>query len=307
MKNTTQRPILSRNWIVCVLAIFCCLLWGSAFPSIKIGYQLFQIDSSDIASQICFAGIRFALAGILVILFASVAEKKPLKPSIVSIPVILKLCMFQTVFQYFFFYVGLAHTSGVNGSIITSSNVFLAILFSSLLFKLEDLNASKIFGCVLGFIGVIVINLGGGSSLSFNFWGDGFVFLAALSASLSSILMKYYSKDYNPILLSGYQFLFGGIIMTVGASLFHGTLPRISSTGLVLLLYLAFVSAVAYSLWAMLLKYNPISKVTIFGFTNPIFGVILSTFVLHEGGIFNVRSMIALILVCVGIFAVNRS
>jgi drug/metabolite transporter (DMT)-like permease len=46
--------------------------------------------------------------------------------------------------------------------------------------------------------------------------------------------------------------------------------------------YLGFVSAAAYSLYGLLLKYHPVSKVAIFGFTNPIFGVILSALFLHE-------------------------
>ena len=52
-------------------AIFCNFLWGSAFPCIKIGYHLFQVSANDSASQILFAGTRFTLAGILVILIGS--------------------------------------------------------------------------------------------------------------------------------------------------------------------------------------------------------------------------------------------
>ena len=73
----------------------------------------------------------------------------------------------------------------------------------------------------------------------------------------------------------------------------------------IILIYLAFVSACAYSLWAILLKYNPVSKVTVFGFLNPLCGVIISSIVLHETGVFNWQGITALILVCTGIFIVN--
>ena len=33
-----------------LLAIFCNVLWGSAFPFIKLGYRLFAIDSSSRAA-----------------------------------------------------------------------------------------------------------------------------------------------------------------------------------------------------------------------------------------------------------------
>ena len=65
-------------------------------------------------------------------------------------------------------------------------------------------------------------------------------------------------------------------------------------------------SAAAYSLWAVLLKHNPVSKVAIFGFMNPVCGVLLSTILLDEKGIFGVQGIAALILVCSGIFIVQR-
>ena len=75
-----------------------------------------------------------------------------------------------------------------------------------------------------------------------------------------------------------------------------------------MLLYLALVSALAYSLWGILLKYNPVSRVTVFGFMNPVFGVLLSALLLGETGqASGVRSLLALVLVCTGICLVNTS
>ena len=304
--KTSKETILTKGWTVCLLAIICCLLWGSAFPSIKIGYQLFQVNSTDIAAQILFAGYRFTLAGILVIMIGSLLQQKFLKPSKISAPKILKICLLQTVLQYFFFYIGLAHTSGVKGSIITASNVFLSILFSSLIFKLEKINIQKIIGCVIGFAGVVIINLSGqNADLSFHLLGDGFVLFAAISSSLSSNFMKKYSQNEDPVLLSGYQFILGGVIMASGAYLAGGRLKTVTSSGILLLLYLAFLSAAAYSVWGILLKYNPVSRVSIYGFANPVFGVILSTIILSEGNAFGGKSLIALVCVCIGIFIVN--
>ena len=306
--KTSKENILTKGWVVCILAVACCLLWGSAFPSIKIGYRLFQVESADIAAQIFFAGCRFTLAGILVIIIGSFMQRKLLKPSRTSIPKIFKICLLQTVLQYFFFYIGLAHTTGVNGSIITASNVFISILLSSLIFKMEKLNAQKIIGCLIGFAGVLIINLSGQTAnLNFNLLGDGFILFAAFAASLSSIFIKKYSQNENPILLSGYQFILGGLIMAIGAYIARGRLQTITLDGILLLLYLAFLSAAAYSVWSILLKYNPISKVSIYGFANPVFGVILSTLILSEGNAFGGKSVIALLFVCVGIFIVNYS
>ena len=82
---------------------------------------------------------------------------------------------------------------------------------------------------------------------------------------------------------------------------------NITISSVAVLLYLAFVSAAAYSLWSVLLKYNPVSKIAVFGFMNPMCGVIISGIVLKESGAFGIKGLISLILVCVGIYIVNRS
>ena len=300
-----NKSLLEKPTIVVIVAVLCCLLWGSAFPCIKLGYQLFDIPSGDSSSQILFAGIRFTLAGILVILAGSIMQGKLLKPSKTAIPKVLKLCMFQTVLQYIFFYIGLAHITGVKGSIVNAVNVFFTILVSCLLFRLEKLDRQKLIGCIIGFAGVIIVNLGGEFDMSFTFLGDGFLMISAFAYALSSVLIKIYGKDENPVMLSGYQFAAGGLIMILAGLAMGGRLNVVTFQGILLLLYMAFISAGAYTLWSLLLKYNPVSKVAVFGFCTPIFGVILSAVILGESTSFQLKTLIALMFVCVGIIIVN--
>lgn len=89
-------------------------------------------------------------------------------------------------------------------------------------------------------------------------------------------MIKKYSKDENPVVLSGYQFFLGGIILVVVGIATGGKISGFTLASIALLIYMAMISAVAYTLWGILLKYNPVGKVAVFGFTNPIFGVILS-------------------------------
>lgn len=300
-----NKSLLEKPTMVVIVAVLCCLLWGSAFPCIKLGYQLFDIPSGGSSSQILFAGIRFTLAGILVILAGSMMQGKILKPSKTAIPKVLKLCMFQTVLQYIFFYIGLAHITGVKGSIVNAVNVFFTILVSCLLFRLEKLDRQKLIGCIIGFAGVIIVNLGGEFDMSFTFLGDGFLMISAFAYALSSVLIKLYGKDENPVMLSGYQFAAGGLIMILAGLAMGGRLNAITFQGILLLLYMAFISAGAYTLWSLLLKYNPVSKVAVFGFCTPIFGVILSAVILGESTSFQLKTLIALMFVCVGIIIVN--
>ena len=106
----------------------------------------------------------------------------------------------QTSVQYAFFYIGLAHATGVKGAIITGSNSLLSILVASLIFHQEQLTFFKAAGCLLGFAGVAIANIsGGGMDLDFTLRGEGFVFFSALSYAFSSVLIKKYSQDSNPV------------------------------------------------------------------------------------------------------------
>lgn len=302
-----KEHFMQKTIVVWLGALLCCALWGSAFPCIKIGYRLFDIASGDVAAQILFAGCRFTLAGVLALAIGSALNREWLVPKRRSYGRIAKLALLQTVAQYIFFYVGLANTTGVKASIIEGVNVFIAILVASLLFHQEKLSAAKILGCVIGFAGVVLVNSsGGGLDLGFHFTGEGFIFLSTIAYAFSSVFLKRYSKEDNPVLLSGWQFVFGGLVMIVCGLLAGGRLSEWSVAGALMLLYMAVISAVAYSLWGILLKYNPVSKVAVFGFMNPVFGVILSAILLHEGDSIGVMCLVSLALVCAGIYIVNR-
>ena len=172
---------------VFLLANVSCFLRGSATPSIKIGYQVFSIAGSDTASIILFAGI-------LIILFQSLLSKRFIAIEKGSIPSIIKLGLAQTVIQYVCFYVGLAHTSGVTGTILTGTSGFFSIILACLLFRTEKLSTNKVIGCVLGVLGVIVMNVSFGSSvaLSFTLIGEGLVLCSSISLGVSGrfILIK---------------------------------------------------------------------------------------------------------------------
>ena len=304
----SKEEYLQTTVVIWMGALLSCLLWGSAVPIIKIGYESLSITVSQSSRQIVFAGYRFFLAGILTIILGSILHKKVLLPQISSLKSIGILSLFQTIGQYFFFYIGVAHTSGVKSSILVGMGVFAAILVSSLIFRQEKLSKNKIIGCIVGFVGVILINwskdVGEGSFL----WiGEGFIILADLAYAFSTSCFKVYSKRENPVTLSGYQFVVGGIVLTLVGIVMGGGDLKFSGQSLWILFYLALVSSLAYTIWGILMKYNPVSKVAVFGFMNPVFGVLLSALLLKERGqALGVKSLFALFFVSLGIYIVNR-
>lgn len=301
-----KKSIFTNTVFVALSALLCCALWGSATPFIKTGYELL-LPVRNVPSIILFAGIRFTLAGILTVLIYSIARKKFLYPQKKNLGKVALVAAFQTVIQYIFFYVGLANTSGVKGTVITGANAFCTILVASLIFRTEKLTAKKVIACILGFAGIVVINLKG-LDLNLNFLGDCFCFFSSVSYAFSSVMIKLFSKDEDPVVISGYQFILGGIFLILTGLIFGGNVQCTSISGAGVLFYLSCLSAVAYALWGVLLKHNPVSKVSIFSFTTPVFGTILSMLMLTESANVNfVNLLITLTLVSSGIIILNYS
>ena len=308
MKTNEQSTIFTHPFVMALLATICCLLWGSAFPAIKLGYRWFDITVEATGTQILFAGCRFTLAGILAVVIGSILAGKILLPKRESIKKIAILSIFQTSLQYFCFYVGLAHTTGVKSSILNGISVFVTILLAALVFKQEKLTAVKLLGRILGFSGIVLVNLtGAGLDFSFHMQGEGMIILSTVCYGISSALIRVYGKDENPVVLSGYQFTLGGFVMIVIGYLTGGRLDVWTEKGIAIVIYLAFVSAIAYTVWSLLLHHNNVSKVAVFGCLNPVFGAILSALILKESGQrFGIKEIIALVLISGGIFIVQK-
>lgn len=305
-KMQYTEDIMKRNnkSAMAALAVLATFLWGSAFPSVKLGYEIFQIQGDDIGSKLLFAGIRFAAAGVMVLAVLGVQSRQKPLPEKGTFKNLLALGILQTAIQYYFFYVGLAHTTGAKGSIINSFTAFFPVLLAPLFFKNDRLTAKKLFGCAVGLSGIILINLKGGSLGGFAWNGEGFIILAALSQSLASIYSKKLAQSMNVMLIAGYQLLLGGGLLLVFGYAGNGTLT-FKSSGLLLLLYMAVLSAVAFSVWTWLLSHYQVSTISIYNLLIPVFGTLLSGLLLKEN-VFTIVNMASIILVCGGIVAVNR-
>lgn len=301
-----SKDSLTRGTIVFTLALIACLLWGSAFSMIKLGYRFLSIGGT--ADQILFAGLRFTLAGILTVVIGKGIFKGSFLPKRSALPCLAWLALFQTILQYTLFYVSLAHLSGVRGSIINGTGTFWAILVACLIFKQEQLTARKLAGCAIGFLGILLVNLSGlHAGASFSVLGDGFMILSTIASSVSAALLRQFGSREAPYLLSGWQFFFGGLILTAAGWIAGGRFGAVTMQGIGILIYLALVSAVAYGLWALLLAHNPVSKVQIYFFVTPVAGVFLSAWLLGEKNqALGWPALLALICVSLGIYIVNR-
>nr|WP_244988550.1 DMT family transporter [Paenibacillus xylanexedens] len=289
-----------------LVASLCCLLWGSAYPSIKLGYIAFNIMPEDIASKYVFAGYRFTLAGMLLLLLSRIVRKQKLQLTKPQWTGLIMLGILQTGLQYMFFYVGVANTTGVKGSIMNATTTFFSVVLAHFIYKNDKLSRNKIVGCLLGFVGVIIVNFHADLlAFSFSFTGEGFVIIAALVFSVTALYAKRLTATIDVLIITGVSLFVGGLVLTLlglslGGRVTHFTLESTSN-----LIYLALLSSVAFCLWNMLLKYNKVGRVSVYNFLIPVFGALLSALFLGET-ILELKNLVALLFVSVGIYLVNR-
>lgn len=297
----------ARPLVVVLLATFCCLLWGSAYPAIKGGYALMRISQDDLGGKMLFAGWRFLLAGLALLGLAWATGRRSGVRSTRDIGALFTLGATQTALQYVFFYIGLAHTTGVKSSIMNATGTFFSVLLAHFVYRQERLTHRKVIGCLVGFAGVLVVNVSPQlAQFDFTLPGEGFVVIAAFVLAAASIYGKRLSQRMDPVFMTGAQLGIGGAILLLVGFVAGGELAHWSWQAVALMAYMVLLSAVAFTLWTVLLKHNPVSLVAVFNFLVPIFGAALSAIFLGES-VLEWKNLLALALVCVGITMVTRA
>jgi drug/metabolite transporter (DMT)-like permease len=346
VKDSRLRKICVNRFWLYVLAIVCTFLWGSAFPSIKLGYEEFHINSQDLKSIFLFAGMRFTFAGLIIIVAYCIIKRRFIKPKLREIPDIITLGFIGITLQYIIFYYGLSNSTGVKCSIINSCNTFFTVILAHFLFKNDRITIRKFIGCVIGFIGVIIINVGFDFlrsnkdeskkfEWSFTIKGEGAIMISCFLSSCASVVIKILTakgslykfnrrnneklkekKRPDIIMITGYQMFLGALIIDIIAIVWMIITPleppegstekpyrNVSFKGYLLMIHMSLLSAVAFSIWNTLIRFNDVGKIAYFNFLIPIFGSFLSGIFLGEE-LFKIENLIALVLVCIGVIIV---
>ncbi|NBJ68834.1 MULTISPECIES: DMT family transporter [Clostridia] len=300
-----MKQVFEKKWVVVSIAIFCSILWGSAFPVVKVSYTELQMEADDTIAKIVFAGMRFLLAGLMILIGLLFVDRKRL---VVTKRQMLFLTIFgfiQTGLQYFFFYNGLAKVSGMQGSILVSSGTFFTVVLAHFFYSNDRMNWKKGIGLVAGFAGIIVANWGQELQLSFQFTGEGYMILAALTGAIGTIMAKELAVGIHPFAITGWQLTIGASLMLIfGVPQLESNAMTFTPLGFGLFVYSAVLSAAAFALWYSILKYNKAGEISMYKFITPVSGAILSAIFIPAEKL-NLYIIGALGLVAVGIIAVN--
>ena len=303
-----QDTLWTNPYFAAVMAVIACILWGSAFPVLKVTYAELQMAPNHIAGRVLLAGGRFFLASLMLFFFLQFVLKQSIAVERQWLKPLFFLGLAQTGLQYFFFYNGLAFTGGIKGAILNSFGNFLVVIAAHFLYTDDKLNLGKAIGLITGFAGIFLVNGKPGVTgftWDLTFLGQGFLILSGLASVLGTFQAKKLARDLNPVVVNAYQLLFGSVLLLLSAV---PSLPRIHFTTTPLFwglfVYSAFLSAAAFSIWYTLLRYNKAGEITLYRFMIPVSGAILSAFFLPDESL-TPSVLIALALVAFGIGAVN--
>lgn len=280
-------------------AVICTVLWGSAYPVIKYGYA--QMDMTAVADKLMFAGIRFFLAGAMVFVFAWLRTRRlPTLPR-ERVGGAALYGAVQTGLMYILNYIGVANTTATKTSVITAASAFFAVIFAPLFFKGERLTALKLLGVAVGMAGIVLVNtdsLGG-----FALTGEGLVLLSTLLNTAGGFIGKRVSRGII-FEATAYQLMIGGAMILITAAVMGGRYP-LSAVSIGVVLYLAFVSAAAFTLWTALLVYHEAGRILVFNMLIPITGAVWSLLILGERQILEPMYLVSVLLTAAGIILVN--
>lgn len=303
-----MKTIKDHPRLIVVLILFCTFLWGTAIPVTKLSFQEMGFRSTDIFNRIFYAGIRFFLAGLVVtaiyrVRYPASKRQKLTKKERFQI---LRLALLRTSLLYVFYYIGLSNTASVKASILQSTDMFVVVILSHFFVSGERLTKGKALAVLLGFLGVLMTSMGKDLDFNFKLAGEGLLMLSVTCGSIATILMKRETAHINPVLLTSHILTWGAVpILGIGFAFMERPLV-FTPMATVYLLYVVFVSVFALTVWNTLLQIFDAGAMSVYRLFIPIFGSIVSVFVMPSEK-FTINLAMGLVMVVAGIIVLNRA
>lgn len=302
---TKLKDFFIKNKVgVFLTALFCTVCWGLCYPLIKLNQNYFSVESTDIFSQFFLAGVRMTFSGILIFIICFLTKSFCL-PEKKQWTGVIFITLFQTIIHYALTYLGQGMTDGSKTPILKEISAFFIILIMNFVSKDDKLTLNKIIGCLLGFSGVVIINLSGG--FNFNIQpGDIIIIGAALSNAIGQVFLKFSSSSArSPFTIVAFSHFTGGLIMLLIGIIGGGKLIATGTASYFLLIAIVFTTAIPYMLWSQLYKYNKASIMSVYCLMTPMFGMLFTSLFYGNSNVFSLYSVGALVLISLGILCVN--
>lgn len=290
------RLLQKKSWAI-LAALISVFLWGSAFPVLKLAYESFGILPGDSIPKLQFSGLRFFIAGVMIVLLGKRLAGPTFLPKENHFTFVLLIGLVGVTIQYSFSSIGIGNTTGMKSSIIQSSNAFMILLAATLLLRIEKLRISHVVSMLLGFGGVLVANLTKQFDLSFQVMGEGFMVISAVSAAISTLMIKQYRREIHPFFLAGWHMILGSIPMIIIGYVLAEPI-RFSPLSVFYFMLSVGISSISFMLWYTIIQIHSVSEMSLYLMFIPVFGSSLSALLLGEDFGWNI--VLALVLVALG-------
>jgi drug/metabolite transporter (DMT)-like permease len=254
-----------------------CCIWGSTWLFIKLGLE-------DLP-PLTFAGIRFVIACIILLVIIRI-RGLPIPHSRSDIKLLALTGVLSFTVNYGTIFWGEQHISSGLAALLQATIPVFGLVIAHFYLPGERMTWAKLFGVVLGVIGVAVVfsnqlTVAGGKALA----GSVAVVVGSAVVAYSNVLIKARGKKLDPAILAAGQMFFGLIpLLLIGIPLegnpfsFHWTVMAVLA-----LLYLAVVgSVIAFMLYYWLVHNMDVTKSMLIALVTPVVAVILGMIVLHE-------------------------
>lgn len=286
---------MSRNKTLW-LALLTMLLWGSLFPTVKLGFAAYRVER--VADILLFAGIRFVICGGVICLFAALRDRGSYRPVRGSVFPILLSGLFAIILHYGFTYLGLELTDSGRTALIKQMGALFYVCFSFLFIKEDRPTPRKILGALIGFCGIIALNFtAGGFTLSV---GDLLILGASFCTVFSNVISKRVFARVAPVTATGISQLFGGLALLAVGWIMGGKVSFTFDVSLLIMVYICAASVVSYCLWFGIVKRGELSRLFIIKFAEPVFACLFGALILGED-ILKIQYLVAFILISGGI------
>lgn len=297
--------MLQTKYKSLICSFIVMLLWGLLFPTVKLGYRVFEISS--VPNILAFAGLRFVVCGVIIVIFVAIKNPKNFQRVREHLGWVLLSGLFAIILHYGFTYVGLRLTDGSKTAIIKQLGAIFYICFAGLFFKEDKMTKNKFLGLIFSVLGIFVINISA-SGIAF-YLGDILILGASFCTVFSNVVSKKVFRHVEPIVSTGVSQLFGGLVLLVAGVLtgadIGAVVPRkVSEFGVFATIVIA--SVISYCLWFITVKKENLSKLFMIKFSEPLFAAVFSWMILGEE-VWNLNYLFAFVFISVGITVANLS
>ncbi|GAB6880227.1 DMT family transporter [Halorubrum gandharaense] len=295
-----SQDLLSTPGLVAGAFLLLATLWGTSFVAIEAGLDYFP--------PLLFAGVRYALAGAVVLGYAVLVSDRWVPSGRDEWLGVGVAGAFVIALYHGLLYIGELYIPGAVAAVVVSLSPVLTAAFAALLLPNQRLGPVEIAGFALGLVGVIVIADPGGSGFGGpELIGVTLTFLSAVAFSIGAVLLRPIRTDFPIAALQGWAMLVGAGMLFVGAAGLGESPGAIvwNATSIVSLAYLTVLSGVvAFLIYFALLDAVGPTQLHLVGYVEPVVAAAGSWVLL--GHLIEAEAIVGFLAILAGFAALER-